>query len=152
LLLDGLRKRATSQDAPADEEAADDAAVDSATDSEAVSEPATPTETPAPSTEDLSELLDRVETRFGDESKKHRSSLAQSKSQLREELLTVKDQLVSAMSLSQELNRRIYDMNQEITSLKEQLRERHGHVRTLHQDNHRLDSRPSHESVGGISD
>ncbi|KAL3955589.1 hypothetical protein ACCO45_011152 [Purpureocillium lilacinum] len=139
LLLDGLRKRATSQDAPADEEAADDAAVDSATDSEAVSEPATPTETPAPSTEDLSELLDRVETRFGDESKKHRSSLAQSKSQLREELLTVKDQLVSAMSLSQELNRRIYDMNQEITSLKEQLRERHGHVRTLHQDNQRLE-------------
>ncbi|UNI21795.1 hypothetical protein JDV02_007751 [Purpureocillium takamizusanense] len=138
LLLDGLRKKATSQDASADEEGADDIA----TDSMAAPEPAPespPTDTCAPSAEDLSELLDRVDTRFGNEDKKHRSSLAQSKSQLREELLTVKDQLVSAMSLSQELNRRIYDMGQEITSLKEQLRERHGHVRTLHQDKQRLE-------------
>ncbi|KAJ6444463.1 GTPase activating protein [Purpureocillium lavendulum] len=137
-LLDGLRKRASSHDTPTSAESTEGPTDDSAEVSDATPDPPA-IENPAPSTEDLSELLDRVENRFGDGQKKHRSSLAQSKSQLREELITVKDQLVSAMSLSQELNRRIYDMDQEITSLKEQLRERHGHVRSLHQDKQRLE-------------
>ncbi|KAM4056794.1 rab-GTPase-TBC domain-containing protein [Hirsutella rhossiliensis] len=43
------------------------------------------------------------------------------------------------VATSPELNRRIHDMDQEIASLKEQLRERHGHVRSLHQDKQRLE-------------
>lgn len=93
----------------------------------------------APSTEDLSELLDRVEMRFGAEAEKRRSSMMQSKSQLRTELAQSKDQLASAMSQTQEFNRRIHDLEQEMTVLKEQLRERHGHVRSLHQDKQRLE-------------
>lgn len=92
-----------------------------------------------PSTEDLSVLLDRVESRFAAENMKHRSSLIQSKSQLRDELLNTKGQLASAVSHSQELSRRIHDMEQELSAVKEQLRERHGHVRTLHQDKQRLE-------------
>ncbi|EFY87586.1 GTPase activating protein (Evi5), putative [Metarhizium acridum CQMa 102] len=95
----------------------------------------------APSTGDLSELLDRVESRFAidDGNGKHRSSMLQSKSQLREELLNTKGQLASAVSHSQELSRRIHEMDQELSALREQLRERHGHVRTLHQDKQRLE-------------
>ncbi|KND92877.1 EVI5-like protein [Tolypocladium ophioglossoides CBS 100239] len=144
LLLDGLRKRATSND-----EATTDDKVEAADNMDNRATPTldetehtihVPTEVEqTPSTQDLSELLDRVESRFGDEDKKHRSSMLQSKSQLRDELLSTKDQVASAVSHSQELSRRIHDMDQEITSLKEQLRERHGHVRTLHQDKQRLE-------------
>ncbi|KID96812.1 Rab-GAP/TBC domain protein, partial [Metarhizium majus ARSEF 297] len=95
----------------------------------------------APSTEDMKELLDRVESRFAidDGNRKHRSSMLQSKPQLREELLNTKGQLASAVSHSQELSRQIHEMDQELSALREQLRERHGHVRTLHQDKQRLE-------------
>ena len=92
-----------------------------------------------PTTEDLSALLDRIERRFENKYRGSRSSLIQSKAQLRDELLSTKDQLASAVSHSQELSRQMHDMNQEISSLKEQLRDRHGHVRSLHQDKQRLE-------------
>ncbi|PNY26139.1 EVI5-like protein [Tolypocladium capitatum] len=149
-LLDGLRKKATSNDQATTEDKVEAAETESAADD--MDDQAAPTsdeteramDAPAdvertPSTEDLSELLDRVESRFGDEEKNRRSSMPQSKSQLRDELLSAKDQVASAVSHSRELSRRIHDMDQEMTSLKEQLRERHGHVRTLHQDKQRLE-------------
>lgn len=93
----------------------------------------------SPSTVHLSALIDQTEDRFRCEGKQNRASVALSKSQLRDELLGAKDQLTSVMSHSQELSRRILDMDHEISSLKEQLRERHGQVRSLHQDKQRLE-------------
>ncbi|KAK7403119.1 hypothetical protein QQX98_011109 [Neonectria punicea] len=95
--------------------------------------------TETPSTEDLSNLLDLVERRFQPDEEKRRSSMMQSKEQLREELGHMKDQLASAMSQSQEYSRQINDLNQEMASVKEQLRESHAHVRTLHQDKQRVE-------------
>lgn len=155
-LLDGLRKRATNNDEAEDESAtsADDdnghkmsipAEGDDSDATPTIEEPEPTTETVAengdepPSTEDLSELLDRVENRFAGQDKKHRSSMVQSKSQLRDELLNTKNQLAIAVSHSQDLSRRIHDMDQEVSALKEQLRERHGHVKSLHQDKQRLE-------------
>ncbi|KPM36423.1 hypothetical protein AK830_g10150 [Neonectria ditissima] len=92
-----------------------------------------------PSTEDLSNLLDLVERRFQTDEDTRRSSMMQSKVQLREELGHMKDQLASAMSQSQEYSRQINDLSQEMASVKEQLRESHAHVRTLHQDKQRVE-------------
>ncbi|KJZ77963.1 hypothetical protein HIM_02600 [Hirsutella minnesotensis 3608] len=151
LLLNGLKKKAlvhhedTTEDttATSQEAASSDSEENQATPiaegtERAMSQTAAETRD-APSTEDLSELLQRVETRFKCGDKECRSSLMLSKSQLKDELASAKDQLTSATSQSQELNRRIHDMDQEITSLKEQLRERHNHVRSLHQDKQRLE-------------
>ncbi|KAG6035545.1 hypothetical protein E4U41_006037 [Claviceps citrina] len=156
-LLEGLRKRAATHDefegdsitpAEDDDEVQDQSMLVEEDDREAtptIEEPRPTTETGAedgdepPSTEDLSELLDRVEKRFAVQDKKRRSSIAQSKSQLRDELLNSKEQLAVAVSHSQELSRRIHEMDQEISALKEQLRERHGHVKSLHQDKQRLE-------------
>ncbi|KAH7145761.1 rab-GTPase-TBC domain-containing protein [Dactylonectria estremocensis] len=95
--------------------------------------------TEIPSSEDLSNLLDLVERRFQIDEDERRSSMLQSKAQLREELGHAKDQLASAMSQSQLHSRQINDLNQEMSSIKEQLRESHAHVRTLHQDKQRLE-------------
>ena len=90
---------------------------------------------PAPA---LSELVEQVQNRFGKDGKAHRSSLLQSKVQLREELAQVKDQLANSMSQSQDFNRRILELDQEVSSLKDQLRESHAHVRGLNTDKQRL--------------
>lgn len=87
----------------------------------------------------LPELVEQVQERFGRDDKTHRSSMLQSKSQLREELAQVKDQLSNSMSQAQEFNRRIHDLDQEVSNLKDQLRESHAHVRTAHQDKQRLE-------------
>ncbi|KAF4984614.1 hypothetical protein FZEAL_236 [Fusarium zealandicum] len=92
-----------------------------------------------PSTQDLSNLLDMVERRFQTEEDRRRSSMLVSKVQLREELSHAKDQLAGAMSQSQQYSRQIHDLNQEMVIVKEQLRESHAHVRTLHQDKQRLE-------------
>lgn len=94
-----------------------------------------------PSTEDLSVLLDRVETRFAPEDPivKHRSSMLLTKAQLREELFQARGQVSTVTAQFQDLNRRIYDMDQEMSALKEQLKERHGHVRSLHQEKQKLE-------------
>ncbi|KAH6895433.1 rab-GTPase-TBC domain-containing protein [Thelonectria olida] len=92
-----------------------------------------------PSTEDLSRLLDSVERRFRIDEDQRRSSMLQTKVQLREELGHVKDQLAGALSQSQEYSRQIHDLNQELVTVKEQLRESHSHVRALHQDKQRLE-------------
>ncbi|PTB70565.1 rab family GTPase activating protein [Trichoderma citrinoviride] len=162
-LLDGLRKRASrgeEEEAAAADASGDDAedATEKADEGEEAekdgedgadklsdSDPTDAAE--APSTEALSELLDRVESRFrideeNDESKKKdkpSSSSSAEKSELQRELDQTKDQLASAMSQNQDFNRRIHDLDQEMSSLKEQLRESHSHVRALHQDKQRLE-------------
>ncbi|KAL7916151.1 rab-GTPase-TBC domain-containing protein [Trichoderma velutinum] len=119
----------------------------------------------APSTEDLSELFERVESRFGNEDEnddtktkdKPQSPSPGQKSELQVELDQAKDQLASAMSQNQDFSRRIHDLDQEMSSLKEQVRESHSHVRALHQDKQRLEkqiqamrSRPiSGDPLGG---
>ncbi|OAA61403.1 RabGAP/TBC [Cordyceps fumosorosea ARSEF 2679] len=102
----------------------------------ALEEPAGP-----PSTEDLSVLLDRVETRFAAESNsmKHRSSMLLTKSQLREELSQAKSELNAVTAQCQDLNRRVYDMDQEMAATKDQLKDRHSHVRTLHLEKQKLE-------------
>ena len=93
----------------------------------------------SPSGEELSQLLDLVEQRFGVGSQRPRSSMLLSKSQLREDLAQTKEQLANATAQVQDYNRRIYDMDQETSALKDQLRESHAHVRNLHQDKQRLE-------------
>ncbi|KAL7938061.1 rab-GTPase-TBC domain-containing protein [Trichoderma chlorosporum] len=160
-LLDGLRKRASHGDEPAASETEDE--VDNSTAGEATenakdeeeedggaekkSDDSSAEVKDAPSTEDLSELLDRVESRFGNEDEKTDDKLKDKpqppssgqSSELQAELDQAKDQLASAMSQNQDFNRRIHDLDQEMSSLKEQLRESHSHVRALHQDKQRLE-------------
>lgn len=98
----------------------------------------------APSAEDLEELLDRVERRFAaSEGNKDRSSLMMTKSQMREELMHAKGELAVISQQCQDLNRRVYDMDQELTSLKEELRDRHNQVKLMHQDKQRLEKQLS---------
>ncbi|RFU81625.1 rab-gap tbc domain [Trichoderma arundinaceum] len=163
-LLDGLRKKASRSDEAASGEEANDLSGSEAVDDDAEKEEgdeaekssdagSTDAAPDAPSTEALSELLDRVESRFGNDADKDNNNSSSSssnknkpqspasgpKSQLQVELDQAKDQLASAMSQNQDFNRRIHDLDQEMSSLKEQLRESHGHVRTLHQDKQRLE-------------
>ncbi|KAF3068565.1 EVI5-like protein [Trichoderma lentiforme] len=179
-LLDGLRKRASGGDEAVASEGED--VTDSSTDEDATenaekgeeeveegtekkSDDSSAKAKDAPSTEDLSELLDRVESRFGnaddtDDTKKKdkpQSPSSGQKSELQVELDQAKDQLASAMSQNQDFSRRIHDLDQEMSSLKEQVRESHSHVRALHQDKQRLEkqiqamrSRPiSGDPLGG---
>lgn len=135
-LLIGLRRRASGgedsrieQGAQTTNDAADPA-----------EEPATDSsEYQAPSTKDLSDLLQLVESRFEKNTREHRESSTLSKQQLRHELMQTKDQLESSKSQTQDLNRQIHDLNQETATLKEQLRDSHGRVRLLYQDKQNLE-------------
>lgn len=89
-----------------------------------------------PSAEKLSQLLDNVESRFGVNADKRRSSISQTKTQLFDELKRAKEELAGERQTS---GRRIVELTQEMTSVKDQLRESHSHVRTLHQDKQRLE-------------
>ena len=93
----------------------------------------------SPPGDELSELVERVERRFQSDNDRRRSSMVQTKAQLRDELLQAKDQLASVLSQSQDLGRQVNELTQEMASVKEQLRESHAHVRTLHQDKQRLE-------------
>ncbi|TGJ78553.1 hypothetical protein E0Z10_g10212 [Xylaria hypoxylon] len=88
----------------------------------------------------LSQLVIAVENRFGTETSHSRnSSSLQTKAQLRDELARTKEHLTIEMSKSQEYNRRIDEVSQETNTVREQLRESHVHVRSLHQDKQRLE-------------
>lgn len=129
-LLDGLRRRASGDGAilpPGDAVLADPAAA------EDTDEPAKPT------AEQLSDLLDIVEVRFSKPTAGRRSSVSQTKSQLRDELARTKEQLSQERGRSQLLSRKIQEMEQEMASMKEQLRESHAHVRNVHQEKQRLE-------------
>lgn len=86
----------------------------------------------------LTRLLDTVEERISTKDRR-RSSMLQSKSQLREELARSKEQLINEVSRSRDLSRRLADTEQELSSMKEQLREGHVHIRTAHAERQRLE-------------
>jgi hypothetical protein len=88
--------------------------------------------------DDLSQLLETVEGRFAKRDNR-RSSMLQSKSQLRDELARSKEQLVFEVSKSQELSRRLTEIEQEVLNLKEQVTEGHSHIRNAHQEKQRLE-------------
>lgn len=121
-LLDGLRRRA-------DPTASDDEGDDNAR----------PVEAEQPTEEQLSTLFDVVEQRFGDGSDSRRSSIVETKPQLRDQLARTKEQLSNEFAKSQEYNRRIYEVEQEVSNMTDQLKESRGHVRALHQEKQRLE-------------
>lgn len=89
---------------------------------------------------DLLQLLTTVEERFfPDPAPNRRSSMLQSKSQLREELARSKEQLIIEMSKSQDLIRRLSDSSRETSMLKDQLREGHSRIQNAHADKQRLE-------------
>jgi hypothetical protein len=89
---------------------------------------------------DLSNLLNVVEERFfPDPNHNRRSSMLQSKSQLREELARSKEQLIIEVSKSQDFSRRLSESAQENSSLRDQLREAHGRIQNAHVDKQRLE-------------
>ncbi|RAL60333.1 hypothetical protein DID88_000109 [Monilinia fructigena] len=114
--------------------------------------------TPPMNTDDLARLLDVVEDRFQSPIGKRRSSMLLTRSQLRDELNRSKEQLVIETSRSQEFSRRIAEQDQEISNLRDQIRETQAHVRNSHQDRQRLeekqvyDLRNSRKSAQTISE
>ena len=91
-----------------------------------------------PTPEQLSSLLDTVEARF-EAGANRRSSIPQTKSQLRDELARAKEQLSHELAKTQDANRRAYEMEQEVATIKDQLRESHAHVRNLHAEKQRVE-------------
>ena len=87
----------------------------------------------------LYSLLEPVEARIKSESDDRRSSVPQTKSQLRDELGRAKEKLANEISKSQDRDRRVYEMEQEVATMKEQLRDSHARARVLHQDKQRLE-------------
>ncbi|EFQ30915.1 TBC domain-containing protein [Colletotrichum graminicola M1.001] len=145
-LLDGLRKKASNDSVSTDASvdtvtAADDSAAEAREGGQGdVSTPPKTDEQGSPLPEDLSQLLDAVEERFGRHgSGDRRMSRGGSTAQMQQELQQLKDQLASAISQSQDYNRKILDLDQEISALKDQVRESHSHTRILHQDKQRLE-------------
>ncbi|KAK3997389.1 rab GTPase-activating protein 1-like protein [Cladorrhinum sp. PSN332] len=133
-LLDGLRKRADKQDE----------SLSLSVDSQDTIRDASPSEgadgeASEPTPQQLLELVEVVEMRFSEPKSKRRSSIAQTKLQLRDELARAKEQLSQEMAKSLDFNRKIHDLEQEMNSTKEQLRDSHTHVRTLHQEKQRLE-------------
>ncbi|KAL0472206.1 rab-GTPase-TBC domain-containing protein [Neurospora intermedia] len=90
------------------------------------------------SPEELSDLLDFVADRFSEEDP-NKATIPQTKEQLHEDLVRVREQLSNEQAKTQECNRRIHDMEQEMATMKEQLRETHAHVRNMHAEKQRLE-------------
>ncbi|KAK5660481.1 hypothetical protein OQA88_13029 [Cercophora sp. LCS_1] len=87
----------------------------------------------------FSGLLDTVAAHFDASADDHRSSIPQTKSQLRDELARAKEQLSHELAKTQDANSRVRDMEQEVATIKDQLRESHAHVRNLHTEKQRLE-------------
>ncbi|KAJ4294860.1 hypothetical protein N0V88_005097 [Collariella sp. IMI 366227] len=131
-LLDGLRRKADGTTTPSDDGKA-----------RAAKKPKTvPVGSDAvhPTAEQLSGLLDVVEVRFSEPAPSPTTtSIPETKSQLRDELARAKEQLTQERARSKEYNRKIQEMDLEASSLREQLRESHAHVRNVHQEKQRLE-------------
>ncbi|KAK3390216.1 rab-GTPase-TBC domain-containing protein [Podospora didyma] len=132
-LLDGLRQKANTEAVTTLHNGDSEETITGANASEASDKQ--PMHTP----EHLSELLEVVEARFEEPVNNRRSSVLQTKLQLRDELARAKEQLSNEVAKTQDCNRRLYDMEQEVSSVKEQLRESHAHVRHLHQEKQRIE-------------
>lgn len=97
--------------------------------------------TPMPSPmneEDLSNLLDVVEDRFAVRNNR-RSSMMQSKSQLRDELARSREQLSNETTKSQALSREVMDKTREIQGLIERVKESNVHARNAHAEKQKLE-------------
>jgi hypothetical protein len=129
-LLEGLRKKSSSETVNSDVTAKPETSSES-------SDETTPQ--PSPMTEErLSQLFDVVEDRFSTK-KNRRSSMMQSKTQLRDELARAKEQLVNETSKSQSLSRQIMDQTHEMQRLKDQVKESQMHVRNAQTEKQRLE-------------
>ncbi len=89
--------------------------------------------------DELQELLEPIEARFASNVDNRRSSIPQTKSQLRDELGRAKEQLANELAKGQDRNRQVIEMEQEMATMKDQLRDTHAHARVLHQDKQRLE-------------
>ncbi|PBP24742.1 TBC domain-containing protein [Diplocarpon rosae] len=94
--------------------------------------------------DDLSTLLEVMEGRFRGPPDGRRSSILQTKSQLRDDVVRAKEQLIHEVAKTQDLTRRLAEHQQEIQNLKDQVRDGHGQIRAAHQDKQRLE-RQMHE-------
>lgn len=92
-----------------------------------------------PETQDISALLDHLEGRFNTPEPNRRSSMMQSKSQLRDELARSKEQLIIEQSKTQDATRRIGEQAQEISNLNDQVKASHLHARNAHSEKQRLE-------------
>lgn len=104
-------------------------------------DPFTATQTTHASQDRLSLLLNTVESRITKKSKGHnrRSSLLTTKAQLREDLARAKESLIIEVSKSQELSRKLTDLEQELANTKDEVRESHAYARNAHADKQRLE-------------
>ncbi len=155
-LLDGLRRKSSSETVKSSGSDGTVKAIHSETDELVVVENEDETVKPEPvspddvdnerlapdapiTADDLSRLLDVVEERFSAPANNRRSSMLQSKSQLREELTRTKEQLIIEVSKSQEFSRRLSEQQQEVQNLKDQVKEGHLHIRNAHAEKQRLE-------------
>ncbi|KAH7312859.1 GTPase activating protein-like protein [Rhexocercosporidium sp. MPI-PUGE-AT-0058] len=155
-LLDGLRKKTSSEtvgSGRSDEsldtvkavpESIDDEADQDATILAEKSADDADSESLSPVATDLSSLLDIVEDRFAAPADDRRSSMLQTKSQLREDVLRAKEQLIHEVTKTQDLSRQLSEQQQEIQNLRDQVKEGHAAIRNAHQDKQRLE-RQIHE-------
>jgi hypothetical protein len=157
-LLDGLRKKSASETVERSEgdnsletviplesqtEEQTNIEIEGTTlDSEIVNGRAISESSQAITADHLSSLLDVVEQRFAPVSNR-RSSMLQSKSQLREAVARAKEQLINEVSKSQDFARQISELQHEISSLKDQVKEGHGHIRNAHSEKQRLEKQVS---------
>jgi hypothetical protein len=149
-LLDGLRRKTSSETVKSSGSGETLKAIHAEGDGivgveDVETEPASPEEVESPDPEapitadELSRLLDVVEDRFSAPSPNRRSSMLQSKSQLREELARSKEQLIIEVSKSQNFSRQLSEHQQEIQNLKDQVKEGHLHIRNAHAEKQRLE-------------
>jgi hypothetical protein len=87
----------------------------------------------------LGRLVNAVEDRFPFGSESRRSSVVQTKVQLRDELIRSKEQLTIEASKSQSLSRLLQEQEQEVARLKDQIREAHVQTRNAYNDKQRVE-------------
>lgn len=106
---------------------------------------------------DVKALLQTVEARFGVRAgDADAAPAAPNRAQLSEDLARTKEKLNAALAEARQYSRRIYDLDQEMSTLRQSVKEGHAHARSLHQDKQRLEkqvqsmrSRSSGASGGG---
>lgn len=89
---------------------------------------------------DVKALLQTVEERFGVRAGDVDAAPAvPNKAQLNEDLARTKEKLNAALAEARQYSRRIYDLDQEMSTLRQSVKEGHAHARSLHQDKQRLE-------------
>lgn len=89
---------------------------------------------------DVKALLQTVESRFGVRAGDvDVAPAAPNRAQLNEDLARTKEKLNAALDEARQYSRRIYDLDQEMSTLRQSVKEGHAHARSLHQDKQRLE-------------